>query len=559
MKNASIIFFLIPMVLLALPINVFGQTAKEDGKNLGKDLKAVLEQAAKTPVNSDAVPGFQTDSPAEKSYYDNPSGMSVNAATNSDPAVQTLRDSMALRPRVAPDAAEAFLGLGFEAQNNSDAYVRGFSGTYGECVQLPVGNGPDTYYIRTCNEGLAVEQLPAFCPITLTHQFDEIFGYRCRENALTGLRTTCGQTDFSGCRIVDVRYECPQNPRRPFQTVCDPDRATIFEFTYECSAAKPLLTPDYHRITYLGSIRNETACDNLEQGATCTKISEVCTEGPETRIINGVAITKACWAWKRNYNCVNFRPASDCAPAEDDPACSFDHQECLSLAEDGSCTMHEKFYHCTVPGGPSGEVAVSCGEDIYCLDGSCDSITREANSSFPKAAAALQMMAQQPGEFDKTNYTIFDGNNLTCPKTLFGVVNCCSDDGFLVDIGLVGCSGEARALAEKKAAGLCHYVGTYCSSKILGVCVKKRKSYCCFKGKLSRIIMEQGRAQFGISWGEAKTPNCEGFTVAEFQSLDFSRMDLSGFYADAQATVILRPEQGVINDLKSRIEAYYGR
>ena len=555
LQTVSAMLFL----LIVTPQIVIAQSAKEEGKRLGNDLKTMVEQAVKAPVTANTVPGFQSDRPAEQDYYDKPSSMGVDAATVSDPAPQAVRDSMALRPRVEPEAIGAFLGLGFEAQDNPDAYVSGFSGEYGECVELPVGDGPDTYYIRTCNEGLTVEYTSGVCLITLTHHFDQVFGYRCRDSISIGSRLICGQTDFSGCRIVDVRYECRQNPRRPFQTICDPDRAIFFEFTYECNVARPLLTPDYHRITYLNSSRNETACADLENGATCTQLSEVCTEGPETRLINGVAIMKDCWAWRRDYDCVSFRPATDCTVAEDDPACTFDHQECLSAAEDGSCTMYEKIYHCTVPGGPTGEIAVTCGEDIYCLDGSCDSITREANTSFPKAAAALQMMEQQPGEFDKTDYTIFDGDNLTCPKTLFGVVNCCTDDGFLVDIGLVGCDGEAKALAEKKAAGLCHYVGTYCSSKILGICVKKRKSYCCFKGKLSRIIMEQGRAQLGISWGEADSPNCEGFTVTQFQSLDFSRMDLSEFYADAQATTVLRAEEGVVNDLKSRIEAYYGQ
>lgn len=557
MKQCSTIISLACLALLMFSSHVFAQSAKEEGKRLGKDLKIMLENATQVPVSSDTVPGFQTDNPAEQDYYENPSSMRANAATNSDPAAQAVRDSMMFRPLVEPEALEAFLELGFEVQNNPDVYVSGFSGEYGECVELPVGDSPDTYYLRTCNEGLAVENTPGVCLISLTHQFDEIFGYRCRDSLSIGLLPICGQTDFSGCRIVDVNYECPRNPRRPYQTFCDPDRATIFEFTYECSVARPLLSPIYHRITYLGSSRDETACVDLENEATCSQLPDVCTEGPETRIINGVAIAKDCWAWRRHYDCISFRPATDCTPAEDDPACRFDHQECLSTAEDGACTMYEKIYYCTVPGGPTGEIAVSCGEDIYCLDGSCDSITREANTSFPEAAAALQLMAQQPGEFDQTDYTIFDGVHLTCPKTLFGVVNCCTDDGILVDIGLVGCDGEAKALAEKKDAGLCHYVGTYCSSKILGVCVKKRKSYCCFKGKLSRIIMEQGREQLGISWGEAKEPNCEGFTVAQFQSLDFSRMDLSEFYADAQATTILRSEEGVINDLKSRIEAYY--
>lgn len=66
--------------------------------------------------------------------------------------------------------------------------------------------------------------------------------------------------------------------------------------------------------------------------------------------------------------------------------------------------------------------------------------------------------------------------------------------------------------------------------------VKKRTS-CCFSSKLGRIFHEQGRPQlsaFGLDggWGSARQPNCRGFTPEEFQSLDFSSIDLSEYEAD---------------------------
>ena len=30
-----------------------------------------------------------------------------------------------------------------------------------------------------------------------------------------------------------------------------------------------------------------------------------------------------------------------------------------------------------------------------------------------------------------------------------------------------------------------------------------------------------------MDWGSAKSPNCRGFTIEEFQMLDFSKIDLS--------------------------------
>src|SRR5690349_794926 len=86
----------------------------------------------------------------------------------------------------------------------------------------------------------------------------------------------------------------------------------------------------------------------------------------------------------------------------------------------------------------------------------------------------------------------------------------------------------------KRDTRLCHGVGSYCSSKVplIGVCLEKTESYCCFNSRLARLINEPGRSQLGRAWGGAETPDCSGFSVAQLQALDFSRMDLSEFYAD---------------------------
>ena len=52
-----------------------------------------------------------------------------------------------------------------------------------------------------------------------------------------------------------------------------------------------------------------------------------------------------------------------------------------------------------------------------------------------------------------------------------------------------------------------------------------------FQGALPRIINEAGRPQVGKGWGSAKHPDCSGFTVAQFQSLDLSNVDFSDFYS----------------------------
>ena len=48
---------------------------------------------------------------------------------------------------------------------------------------------------------------------------------------------------------------------------------------------------------------------------------------------------------------------------------------------------------------------------------------------------------------------------------------------------------------------------------------------------------EQGRQQLGKGWGNERSPDCSGFTVAQLQALDFAAMDLSEFYASLVTTL----------------------
>jgi conjugal transfer mating pair stabilization protein TraN len=99
---------------------------------------------------------------------------------------------------------------------------------------------------------------------------------------------------------------------------------------------------------------------------------------------------------------------------------------------------------------------------------------------------------------------------------------------------LISCDQADQLTAIKKSENLCVALGSYCSKKILGICLEKKEGYCCFNSRLARIIQEQGRAQLGKGWGSAKSPECSGFTLAEFESLDFSQIDLTEFIREIQ-------------------------
>ncbi len=137
---------------------------------------------------------------------------------------------------------------------------------------------------------------------------------------------------------------------------------------------------------------------------------------------------------------------------------------------------------------------------------------------------------------------IFNGKDLRCrsPGIETGFSDCCKKTKTWFGLGRCG-SGE-RMLAKLRttvqyrgqerdytaADANCHYVGSYCAKKIKFIgCVQKKKTFCCFSSPLARIVQEQGRPQIGKGWGDPKNPDCSGFTVEEFQKLDFSKIDFS--------------------------------
>ena len=127
---------------------------------------------------------------------------------------------------------------------------------------------------------------------------------------------------------------------------------------------------------------------------------------------------------------------------------------------------------------------------------------------------------------------------------------------FMMDFLLSGCDQQDMEVGMLRGSGMCHEVGTYCSSRILGICVQKSKGHCFFNTKLGGIIQEQGRPQLksfnGVGWGTPKNPYCRGFTPEEFQALDFSKMDLSEYYSEIEA----RAQADIQIDMKDKIDAY---
>lgn len=125
----------------------------------------------------------------------------------------------------------------------------------------------------------------------------------------------------------------------------------------------------------------------------------------------------------------------------------------------------------------------------------------------------------------------------------------------LVTIGnylLTPCADDSLT-SSMIATGRCVTVGTRCVESLFGTCLQEKQIECCFASKLARIINEQGRPQLGIGWGTAEEPDCRGLSPEEFQSIDFSQIDLSEYIDDmevkSQAQIDSEVGEDVADDL----------
>lgn len=280
----------------------------------------------------------------------------------------------------------------------------------------------------------------------------------------------------------------------------------------------------------------QSTCGGLEgelANGLCAQPTRTCTQPAETRIINGMSAYRDCWAFENTYECAAPSTTEEdyCAELRD-RGCSQVGSQCTGTMNNGLCESYEQTYQCETSPGTSTEI-MDCGGQTMCMEGGCFDTSYEPSNDFGQAAASLGALSEAGEDFNVDANEIFKGEDLRCSKAMLGFSNCCKIDGWGQDIGLDECTTNEQRLALSRQGGLCHYVGSYCSNRNLFGCTSRKETHCCFKSKLARIIHEQGRIQLGMNWGSSEAPNCASITIEQLQSLDFSQIDFSEFYADA--------------------------
>lgn len=291
------------------------------------------------------------------------------------------------------------------------------------------------------------------------------------------------------------------------------------------------------------------------------KTEEYCSQAGGTRNFpydgHNYPITLDCWQKSEKW-LMNDVSDNECRSLEQKTNCTVGKRECISSLGN-TCLRFGITYQCQNIQKQEGYL---CGGRFYCDDGSCAGLTRNTNKDFGQAVSQLAALYKAGKDFALNNGSLraFSGKTLMCRKTGFGFSNCCKDSGWGQSLGIAHCNSEEKELGVAKEKKLAIYVGTFCDKKVLGVCIRKKSSYCAFDNKLARIIQLQGRAgQLHIGFGSAESPDCRGLTVEELQSIKFDNINYSDFFDELDNNKRIPDNNVILDYMKGSIKDKFGK
>lgn len=581
------------MPVLAIATTMAGVNAFADadaqyraGADFARQVQGQGESSLKNFNPSASIPNY-TASPGEKKYYggvtatgdgalkaDGTTGWTTNEAT------KAVTDSFVNNPKepISPDAP--FIKASQDVQSRADTIIGKTGQT--QCEAQNISRSEFTNY--TCERDLLVEQA---CTRTasITGDWKEttetktytitsfnfsrsgkqiVFSFTSPEAGMVnsaslnvttqnylwnsranfmntifnlGWNATIGLTGATGLTLT--KGQTVQGSSCSGNGSCT---GTVDNIIYnDMASGKTRFT-----LTLIMQVKSRVWIPRVEWGESCpfsksegTLKKTECIEPGSTKtvVVEGkpYQVTQACWKYKDTY----MTQAADngtCKTYMNNPACTLASRTCAFTAEDGSGCLHEyATYSCETR--TSGQVMI-CGGDTFCLDGDCERAQNGKNNDFAPVVSALAALAaagKDVAAINSVNVRAFTGSAKFCKKFAAGFSNCCKDGGWGQDVGLARCSSEEKALGKAKENKLTVSIGEFCSKKVLGVCLEKKRSYCQFDSKLAQIVQQQGRnGQLHIGFGKASSPDCRGITQTELQQINFEALDFSNFFDDLQ-------------------------
>jgi hypothetical protein len=542
-KKSRFIFLpiiIIPLVAFADPMTDARQNALDFGATYKNSGSSVV-----TSQNKTSTPGYTTDSPDQTKYYNGGSTtQDTQTALSSTQQGDLMKNGLPSRPQMTIKPDEDFLATSQAITGNPDEVVAMLTGTYGECK--PLTSTQTKTEIRSCDQYVEPNCVNGADLVTVTPGKNTTYAYPLLVLNFPYQGGSGGCAQYSFHSTINVK---------------DPTYINSFILTR-------IGWDDSIRVTVNGNI---VYANGSFGGRGCER-STAFWDSPNLNLkqylvagdnsidvllgISGSGFVSATFSLDYAVNkvcntvdtCVNI-PSN----------CSLQSSNCINFSDKNICNYNQKIYACSTTTTTS-TAQVQCGSDIYCTNGQCTKVEDNSNNDFAKSIAYLQAINQTAkdnnGSID--NLKIFSGSANSCSNQITSYNNCCSDSGWGQDYLGANCKENEIALMKSQEKKLCHYVGSYCSSKIplIGTCKTTTKSYCCFTSKISRVIVEQGRAQLGLGWGSAQSPDCGGLSPTQLESLQFDKMDLSEISADIAGSVTMPNTTALQGRIQQTLEGY---
>lgn len=290
--------------------------------------------------------------------------------------------------------------------------------------------------------------------------------------------------------------------------------------------------------------------EQVEKGL-CSYEDVVVIEGPQTCVINELPVTRDWWRRKKIYRC-RYPAKNDCAGLRS-KGCYQVKSACKQKVAN-TCVVWEQTYNC-----PHGRVVgktyrSSNKENPFCLSGDCADKSYMPNSDFVQVMAHMSVL-KEAGDDLKNLGTIFKGQDRRCTRHCVGFKDCCGNgNGWGVSLKLASCDATEKELAELRSKNRCIHVGTYCAEKKVGVCIRKKTSFCCYGTKLAKIVQEQGKRQLGLGFGSPEHPDCQGLTAEQLSNIDFSQIDFSEILSEVMGRTKTPTSEKLVSGIQQSME-----
>ena len=346
-----------------------------------------------------------------------------------------------------------------------------------------------------------------------------------RDRACVQIGSICISTAPDGsCALYDQHYRCPLTPERVEErsvcqtALCQPDGTGCFDTSYPADR-------DLGRAAAAVEAQREAGVYGVNAGAIdlFKGYSEQCS----VKVLGGAEVKSCCTGAGGGQNYTNHAvlgvtaKAAYAVASEEVRAGSKFVYDALFTAQDAALVQQGT---AAAVGGLSDSVATG--------------MSAQAGTSF--GAYGFEFSYSAAGGFE---FLAFD------PATFALSV------AIMIVTEWLACDQAEQVMQMKRGQNLCAFIGSQCTSKVLGVCVEKKETHCCFNSVLAKLINRQGRAQLGMPLDA-----CDGFTQADFERLDFARIDFSEFIATiAPKDMNVGTTTGdVTNTVNQKIRDYYG-